>query len=82
MKRKYVGCENATSATARIEVVNDERREPPVFYYFGDEEEGIDFLNKMKRETKTKWTYYFYNRNLLNGKWSFAEVGDETGVIF
>lgn len=48
MVNKYFGCESAASATAKIEVVNSYDNSIINKFFFGDEEEMWDYLNKCR----------------------------------
>lgn len=83
MKREYIGCENAASATAKIcfPALNTK-------YYFGEASIAADFIDKV-RETWDfiDWPYEIYHRKInrksgLLSRWYFTESGTRTGINY
>lgn len=84
MKRQYLGCENAASATAKIHF--------PSFnevYFFGETEQAADFINSVKKtwDCTSDWPYKIYLREInwetgALGDWGLAESGTRTRIDF
>ena len=80
MKRIYIGCENAASATAKIEFSFNET------YYFGNGENAADFINTAKKTWNVcDWTYSIYLREInwntgAYGNWWCVENGNRVSA--
>ena len=84
MKRKYIGCENAASATAKVCF--------PSFgevYFFGEASEACDFINSVKKtwDISSDWPYQIYLRDInwesgAFGDWAIIESGTRTSILF
>ena len=80
-KRIYNGCDNAASATAKI--VFDWGMGKSSTFFWGNEEEAVDYLNNLKREGYKTFTYKIYLRELnweteTMGGWFCVETGSKT----
>lgn len=69
MTRKYIGCENATSATAKVELFNKELGRVEQTIFFGDANDMWDYLD----QHECKGRKYYYLREVLN--WGTGRLG-------
>ncbi len=69
MKRQYFGCENAASATAKVELFNNELGRVERTLFFGDVNEMWDYIDQHKCEGKK----YYFLREVLN--WENGRLG-------
>lgn len=70
MVNKYLGCESAASATAKIEVVNSYDNSIITKLFFGDEEKMFDYFNRLQKSDYA--TYYTYIREI---NWESGRLG-------
>ena len=75
MNRYYIGCENAASATAKIEVVSSYNYITQAIYYFGDVNDAIIKMDRfMDMSEKQKLILHYYNCfEKVGNKWVEAE---------
>ena len=69
MTRQYFGCENAASATAKVELFNKELGRVVQTLFFGDVNDMWDYLDQHESKGKK----YYYLREVLN--WETGRLG-------
>lgn len=69
MLRKYIGCESAASATAKIEIVNPYNDTTTTKFFFGNEEKMLDYCEMLNEGI----LYYCYIKEVLN--WETGRLG-------